>query len=124
MLEQIKRGLHRMLHGGEGTAVAPVLAGLTPIEEIRQCLLECLGELGSARYPAVERRIWLENNVTGLWYLCSDLMAALSDLYGEVAALDKLRQVTPLFAGHLPPAMAPATSARIQTARLDNFRSR
>ncbi len=80
-------------------------ASLTPIEVIRQSLLECLGELGGARYPAVERRIWLENDVTGLWLLRSDVMVALSDLYGEVAALEKIHQVTPLFAGHVPLAL-------------------
>jgi hypothetical protein len=112
MLEQFKRGLQRMLHGGEEAAPAPLLTGLAPIEEIRQSLLACLGELGSARYPAVERRIWLENDVAGLWYLRADLMAALSNLYGEVVALEKLRQVTPLFAGHVPQAAASVVSAR------------
>ncbi|APW43197.1 hypothetical protein [Rhodoferax saidenbachensis] len=112
MLEQIKRGLQRMLHVGEGAALAPTQMGLIPVEEIRHCLLECLGELGSARYPAVERRIWLENHVAGLWCLRADLMAALSDLYGEVVALEKLRQVTPLFAGHVPQAAAFSVSER------------
>ncbi len=92
--------------------VVPQTPGVIPIEAIRQALLECLGELGSARYPAVERRIWLENDVAGLWHLRSDLMAALSDLYGEVAALEKLRQLTPLFAGHVAQPTPLATPAR------------
>ena len=122
MREHWLRGWQRVFHllAGAQAAALPVVeagAGLVPIEVIRQSLLECLEELGGARYPAVERRIWLENDVAGLWHLRSDVMVALSDLYGEVAALEKIRQVTPLFAGHVPLAHSAIGASRIHSHR-------
>jgi hypothetical protein len=77
----------------------------TGMEDIREAMLELLGELGPQRFPNVTRRIRYAGDVQGLWYLRGDLMAVLADLHGEAVARERLEAVTELFQGLVPGSM-------------------
>jgi hypothetical protein len=72
------------------------------VEDIRQTMLECLGEPGALAYPLLERRITFEHDVQGLWYLRGDLMEALAATQGEAAARKEIEELTAMFQGLLP----------------------
>ncbi len=75
-------------------------------EDIRQAMLDALGTTGSERFPQVSRRVRFAADITGLWYLRGDLMAALASLQGEAAARQKIDSITSLFQGLLPSGMS------------------
>lgn len=78
------------------------------IEDIRQAMLEALGKEGCANYPHIERRVLFAPDLQGLWYLRSDVMVAISSLRGELVASQRIRQITAMFDGLLPPGMLAA----------------
>lgn len=47
-------------------------------------------------------RCWLATDIAALWYLRSNLMAALAASHGETAARDSISRITFLFQGHQP----------------------
>ncbi|MBX9870390.1 MAG: hypothetical protein K2X75_00190 [Burkholderiaceae bacterium] len=75
------------------------------IEDIRQAMLDSLGEEGCSSYPHIERRVLFAPDLQGLWYLRADMMVALSSLQGERVASQKIRQITHMFEGLLPRGM-------------------
>ncbi|MEO5672750.1 MAG: hypothetical protein ABIR26_18840 [Ramlibacter sp.] len=75
-------------------------------EEIRLCMLDCLGATGAARFPAVARRVRWAGDACVLWYLRSTLMAALCELHGELAARRQMATISNLFEGMLPAGLA------------------
>ena len=75
------------------------------IEDIRQAMLDSLGDEGCISYPHIERRVLFAPDLQGLWYLRADMMAALSSLQGERAASQKIRLITHMFEGLLPRGM-------------------
>lgn len=75
------------------------------IEDIRQAMLDSLGEEGCSSYPHIERRVLFAPDLQGLWYLRADIMVALSSLQGERAASLQIRQITGMFEGLLPKGM-------------------
>ncbi len=72
------------------------------IEDIRQAMLDSLGDDGCANYPHIERRVLFAPDLQGLWYLRTDMMVAISSLRGEVVASQRIRQITSMFEGLLP----------------------
>ncbi len=81
------------------------------IEDIRQAMLDSLGEEGCASYPHVERRVLFAPDLQGLWYLRSDIMVAISSLQGESVANQRIRQITGMFEGLLPRGMVSRPAA-------------
>ena len=81
------------------------------IEDIRQAMLDSLGEEGCANYPHIERRVLFAPDLQGLWYLRSDIMVAISSLRGEMVASQRIRQITGMFDGLLPTGMISRPSA-------------
>jgi hypothetical protein len=75
------------------------------IEDIRQAMLDTLGDDGCANYPHIERRVLFAPDLQGLWYLRTDIMVAISSLRGEVVASQRVRQITSMFDGLLPKGM-------------------
>jgi hypothetical protein len=75
------------------------------IEDIRQAMLDSLGDEGCASYPHIERRVLFAPDLQGLWYLRADIMVALSSLQGEGRASQQIRQITGMFEGLLPRGM-------------------
>ena len=77
------------------------------IEDIRQAMLDGLGEEGCSSFSSLERRVLFAADLQGLWYLRSDIMAAISSIQGESVANQKLRHITHMFEGLLPKGMFP-----------------
>ena len=80
--------------------------GLPRVEEIRQAMLESLGDSGALAYPLLERRITFEHDAQGLWYLRGDLMEALAAMQGEAQARKEIDELTVMFQGLLPRALS------------------
>ncbi len=72
------------------------------VEDIRQAMLESLGDSGALAYPLLERRITFEHDAQGLWYLRGDLMEALAAMQGEAQARKEIDELTVMFQGLLP----------------------
>ena len=75
------------------------------IEDIRQVMLDSLGDEGCLSFPHIERRVLFASDLQGLWYLRSDIMVVISSMQGESAANTKIRQITSMFEGLLPKGM-------------------
>jgi hypothetical protein len=71
-------------------------AGPQDLERARKAMLDTLGEAGAAANPALRRRIQYTGELEGLWYLRSDLMAALAHRHGEAEAHIMLQPITAL----------------------------
>lgn len=78
---------------------------LCRIEDIRQAMVDSLGDEGCTSFPQIERRVLFAEDLHGLWYLRSDVMVAISSLQGEGVALQKIRKITSMFEGLLPKGM-------------------
>ncbi|MBG9387277.1 hypothetical protein [Caenimonas aquaedulcis] len=72
------------------------------IEDIREAMLQMLGERGIKEFAATTRRIRYATEIQDLWYLRGDLMAALAGLDGEVTAREKIARINTRFQGLLP----------------------
>src|SRR5918911_3800204 len=98
-----KGGLRNSVYGLLGNSVAPsdsILENKT--EDIREAMLELLGDAGSKQFSNVTRRIRYANDIQALWYLRGDLMAALATTMGEAAAREQVQRITQMFQGMLP----------------------
>ena len=98
-----KSGLRNSVYGLLGNPAAPsdsVLENRT--EDIREAMLELLGEAGTKQFANVTRRIRYANDIQALWYLRGDLMAALSTTLGEAGARQQVQRITQMFQGMLP----------------------
>lgn len=76
------------------------------IEDIRERMLDLLGDDGARRYPQITRRIRYAADVQGLWYLRGDLMGVVASVEGEAVARLRLRKVSEMFQGLLPGSLA------------------
>ena len=82
------------------------------MEDIRQLMLDELGNEGEKRFPAVTRRIRYAQDIQALWYARSDVMAILAKTHGETIAREKLACITGRFKGLLPKALAQRAGPR------------
>lgn len=80
----------------------PVRRLVERLEDIRLAMLDMLGEEGVRQYPKLVRRIHLSGDAQTLWYVRSDLMAALAGLHGEQVARTRMVSLSVLFEGMLP----------------------
>jgi hypothetical protein len=71
-------------------------------EDIRESMLNVLGDAGPKHFPQITRRIRYANDIQALWYLRGDLMAALAAVHGELVAREKVASVTAQFRGLVP----------------------
>jgi hypothetical protein len=83
-------------------------------EEIRENMLETLGEAGAALRPVVLRRIQYAPDVEALWYLRSDWMSTVSATQGEAAAVAHVRKLNLRFSGLLPEGLQSRPSSLSQ----------
>ena len=98
-----KGGLRNSVYGLLGNPVAPSDSMLeNKTEDIREAMLELLGEAGTKQFSNVTRRIRYANDIQGLWYLRGDLMAALATTLGEAEARQQVQRITQMFQGMLP----------------------
>jgi hypothetical protein len=96
----LRSSVYSLLGGSPDKPSESVLE--SQLEDIRQAMLECMGEFGEKHYPQITRRIRYAGDVQGLWYLRGDLMSVLSATSGELAARNKVRDLTTMFEGMLP----------------------
>ncbi|MBG9386947.1 hypothetical protein I5803_02820 [Caenimonas sp. DR4.4] len=99
----LKPNLRSSIYGLLGNPLPPsesVMDGGT--EDIRESMLQVLGETGMRHFPQITRRIRYANDIQALWYLRGDLMGALAAMHGEVAARQKVGSITEMFRGLLP----------------------
>jgi len=101
------KNLFGTVHGALGGMLSDSAARAgSRVEEIRQAMLESLGDTGRSAFPAIERRVRFASDVQGLWYLRGEMMEALSSLQGEYMARRKIDEVSTLFRGVLPSSMS------------------
>lgn len=81
-------------------------------EDIRQLMLTELGQQGEKKFPGVARRLRFAPDVQGLWYARSDLMAILAKTHGEIAAREKLADISSRFNGLMPSSLTSKTGLR------------
>ena len=74
------------------------------LEEVREIMLVHLGPCRPMS-SSLCRRIQYANDIQGLWYLRSDLMATLAVAHGETMARLEMTDITSAFVGALPRAM-------------------
>jgi hypothetical protein len=83
-------------------------------EQIRESMLDILGEAGAALRPVVRRRIQYAPDLEALWYLRSDWMSTVAATQGEVAAAAHVRRLNISFQGLLPDGLASRPSTLSQ----------
>lgn len=81
------------------------------LEAIRYAMLSVLGDDAMTDSPALVRRIKYADDIGGLWFLRSELMAALAQMYGEHKARDVMQHLSDMFKGYVPDAK-PASNSR------------
>lgn len=103
----LKPNLRSSLWGLLGNPVPPSDSRLqNALEDVRETMLDLLGDTGPKKFPVVVRRIRYASDLPALWYLRGDLMVALAAMHGERAAREKVGAVTQMFKGLLPGGLA------------------
>ena len=72
------------------------------LEDIREAMLDALGDEGAKEFAATTRRIRYATDIQDLWYLRGDLMGVLAKLYGEAVARQRIASINSQFQGLLP----------------------
>lgn len=80
------------------------------LEELRVAMLATLGEAGCDHHTRVARKLRYADDVQGLWYARSELMAALAAMHGEAHARREIERLSALFRGLLPRGMTSGNS--------------
>ncbi len=75
-------------------------------EDVREAMLDTLGEDGAGRFPQITRRIRYATDIQALWYLRGDLMGVLAAVHGEGPARHKIQSITRMFQGLLPQGLS------------------
>lgn len=95
--------LHALLH-----AQAPASPRATlRIDDIRQSMLDCMGQDARAKFPQIERRVRFATDLQALWFLRPELLMAISSTAGELAAQGEVERISAMFDGLLPKGMGP-----------------
>lgn len=99
----LKPNLRSSIYALLGHGPAPsALHVESAIDQIRQAMLDLLGEQGVTRHPLLVRRLRYATEVQALWFARNELMAALAAAHGEAKARRAVDEVTVLFKGLLP----------------------
>ena len=109
-MPQLRSSYMALLGRAEPTPEALIVR----IEAIRELMLHELGEYGERKFPAIARRVRYAPDVQGLWYARSDVMAILSNIYGETVAREKIEQISQRFSGLLPKSLSGKISCRLR----------
>lgn len=76
------------------------------LSEIRQAMLDALGEPGTHAHPVVQLRVTYADDIQDLWYLRGDVLTAIASTQGEAIARSQLSRVSEMFKGTLPSGLA------------------
>lgn len=77
-------------------------------------MLSELGDYGDRKFPATVRRVRFAPDVQGLWYARSEVMAIMSNTYGETVARKKMSDISVKFVGLLPKSVTKSTALRMR----------
>lgn len=91
------------------TAITPRMRN-GRIEQIRQLMLEELGEFGHIHYPNIVRHVRYAIDAQALWFVRSEVMTVLGALYGETIAREKIDHISRQFKGLLPKGLSSRSS--------------
>ena len=91
--------MNNLLKGG--TAMGKPRSEAT-LEDIRQTMLNVLGDHGGRDYPVIQLRVTYAEDVQDLWYLRGDVMAAVAAMRGEAIAREQLANISGMFKGLVP----------------------
>src|SRR6185369_5993603 len=80
------------------------------VEDIREAMLDLLGESGTKLFPQTTRRLRFAPALTDLWHLRPNLMAALVAIHGEDEARLRTANITLMFDGLLPRGLKSRTT--------------
>jgi hypothetical protein len=69
------------------------------MDDVRDAMREALGDEGKQIYPVLFARVSFAQSIEALWYMRSDLMAAISALRGESAAGMDMQRISAMFKG-------------------------
>ena len=94
---------------GSGEIIASVREDRT--EEIRQLMLDEMGDHGASNFPIIACRVRYARDAQGLWYARGDVMAVLSAVHGETIARQKIQRISVEFKGLLPDGLNSRTSS-------------
>lgn len=108
----LRNSIYSLLGGNPAPVTESVIESRT--EDIRQAMLDAIGEAGPTHDPTVTRKIRFAADIQALWYLRGDLMAVLSATDGEVAARDRVDTISTMFEGLLPQGLS-SRRARVAT---------
>ena len=95
-----------------GLSGAPPKDALWRIENIREMMLEELGDYADRKFPAAVRRVQFAPDVQGLWYARSDVLSIMSNNYGETVAREKMAHISTKFIGLLPKSVTKGLSKK------------
>lgn len=110
----IKPSIRSSIYGLLGGHTAPTESTLeNGTEDIRQAMLDMLGDTGTRHFPLITRKVRYATDVQGLWYLRGELMAALSGMHGEAGARERVAKLNTMFRGLLPPSLTSRPSPLI-----------
>ncbi len=96
-------GVQNLFAGPGGTVESRKQSAL---EDIREAMLDGLGVSGAAAPSKLEQKVTYATDLNDLWYLRGDVMAAIAAVDGEAIARRKLDQISAMFKGLLPKALA------------------
>ncbi|HEY3049727.1 MAG TPA: hypothetical protein VGJ72_19960 [Polaromonas sp.] len=94
---------------GSGEVTHSTLEGV--IEEIRQFILDELGESGKKTHPKTVLRVRYAQDAQALWYTRGDVMAVLAAMHGETIAREKIGRISDKFKGLLPRGLSSRPSS-------------
>lgn len=99
----LKPNLRSSIYGLLGASVSPSDSAMeNAVEDVRETMLDLMGEAGFTKYPALTRRLRYAADIQALWYLRGDLMGALAAMHDERVAREQLASVTQMFKGLVP----------------------
>jgi len=104
-LQPVLRSSISALLGSEIRPHSPEL-----LEPVRQAMLDTLGNEGSKLSPGLRRRLSYLPDAQALWYARSEMVSVLSQVHGEEQAIDRVRALSPIFAGLLPKSLTESAS--------------
>ena len=107
----ITSGLRNSIYGLLGHSQPSDSVLVNRMEDIRETMLDLLGDDGTRFHPNVTRRIRYASDVQALWYLRGDLMAVLAGVHGEASARRQVRAITDMFRGVLPRSLTSRSRA-------------
>lgn len=101
----LPHSLSALLLGNDGPRRHPGASASDSVEPVRQAMLDVLGEDGHRLNPALSRRLRFLHDAQALWYARSEVVATLSQLYGEAEAVARVQGLLPLFEGRIPASL-------------------